>query len=711
MSDHPTLTEIPNEVVLDHLLPALQLRDIVSLSAVNRQFNLLTSDPTFWRSKTLSDFTFPTTSHPTTSSSKDWWKRVYLGLLNPKAYLWGSSDNNRLGGAELTSTRKYARYVDIPSEICWNDDDEKKSWSDNLKDSLITGLSTSTSTSTSTQTNNKNDGNERRGKSGVVELQAGGWSFTARTSDGSVWVWGQLDGTRPGFRIQSWEDKHCPCPRPTKIPLPCKVESISAGRRHLVLLDSDNLIWELRSWGKAHFHTAPELTAPIGHGITRSPPHIVQLSTGWQHSAALTSKGEIHVWYPFSEGYENSLSIEPSGNIESSDKDKNRDLKYGKVGENVLVTLPPLPLRPANIRSETDKGGFKSRRRLELQDEWDEYERSRSPKVLEEEQKIVKIASGEDFIVALKKNGEVWLIKVKEGESLLWQYMEYFSSPSITHLTAQFRSFTTYATPTSSSDNSSAVYHARITDYTERLGERIIPDSELLGCLKDKGIIQIAIGDYHYAALNDKGQMFTWGQGDSGQLGRGQDKFGKSPIRVQFPEDEQDKEGEGAFVFSITAGGWHTGALVLGDSKPRPQSAKGKGNEEQKQVTEQEDQREEEEEGGWPRGLYNPFTNTTDTVPVPPNTRGGGPVRAMPMYRIGFAGRGANFGGLAGLGRGRDADAGEDDTSNTDTLAQGNSGRGAAPIFRVGFAGRGANTASGRGRGGGQEQGDSDAPW
>ncbi|KAK6903041.1 hypothetical protein I203_108302 [Kwoniella mangroviensis CBS 8507] len=708
MSDHPTLTDIPNEVILDHLLPVLQLRDIVSLSAVNRQFNLLTSDPTFWRSKTLSDFTFPTTSHPNTSSSKDWWKRVYLGLLNPKAYLWGSSDNSRLGGAELTSTRKYARYVDIPSEIRWNDDDEKKSWSDNLKDSLITALSTSTQ-------NNHNDiseGNERRGKSGVVELQAGGWSFTARTSDGSIWVWGQLDGTRPGFRIQSWEDKHCPCPRPTKIPLPCKVESISAGRRHLVLLDSDNLIWELRSWGKAHFHTAPELTAPIGHGITRSPPHIIQLSTGWQHSATLTSKGEIHVWYPFSEAYENSLSTEPSGNIESSDKDKDRDLKYGKVGDNVLVTLPPLPLRPTTILTETDEDGFKSRRISELQDEWDGYERSRSPKVLEEEQKIVKIASGEDFIVALKKNGEVWLIKVKEGENLLWQYMEYFSSPSITHLTAQFRSFTTYATPTSSSDNSSAVYHARITDYSERLGETIIPDSELLEYLKDKGIIQVAIGDYHYAALNDKGQMFTWGQGDSGQLGRGQDKFGKTPVRVIFPEDEQETEGEGAFIFSITAGGWHTGALVLGDPKPRSRSVKGKEKEEDKQVTEGEDQREAEEESGWPRGLHNPFNNT-ETVPVPPNTRGGGPVRAMPMYRIGFAGRGANLGGLVGLGRGRDtgAGAGAGDTSNADTPDQANSGRGAAPIFRVGFAGRGANTASARGRGRGKEQGDSNPPW
>lgn len=28
------------------------------------------------------------------------------------------------------------------------------------------------------------------GRVGIVEMQAGGWSFTARDMDGGVWVWG-----------------------------------------------------------------------------------------------------------------------------------------------------------------------------------------------------------------------------------------------------------------------------------------------------------------------------------------------------------------------------------------------------------------------------------------------------------------------------------------------------------------------------------------
>ncbi|WRT67267.1 uncharacterized protein IL334_004234 [Kwoniella shivajii] len=730
MSTGPTLTDIPNEVVLEHLLPVLDLKSIISLSSVNRQFNDLTSDPTFWRTKTLNDFTFPSTSHPS-SSNRGWWKRVYLGLLSPKAFVWGSSDNHRLGGAEKSTTivnSRNGRFIDLPTEINWNNNSDRvgRSWKDELKDSLTTALKGFSSQSISTSSISSNVNIVREGiigEGGVVELQAGGWSFTTRTSDGSVWVWGQLDGSRPGFRSPSWEDKYCPCPEPTKIPLPCKAESISAGRRHLLILDSDNLIWELTSWGKAYHHTSPELTSPSGHGITKSPPHIIQLSTGWVHSAALSIKGDIHIWYPFSSTYENALTRNEdlSGPLNNHNEDENQDqdrsrnevnipddgrgLKYGKVGNDVVHTLPPLPLRPqtdttspTTLSSHTSDSGaarFGTKRLQELSIEWQEYQSSRSTKIIEEEQKIIKIASGEDFVVALKKNGEVWLTKVKEGEAPYWQYMQYFSSPSITHITAQFRSFTTYATPTATSSKS-AVYHTIISEYSANLGERTLPKQ--LESLQNKGIIQVAIGDYHYAALTDKGEMLTWGQGDSGQLGRGKDKSGSEPVKVIFPQERQSERNEQqdeSFVFSITAGGWHTGALVLGDLKPRSkdQIVEQKGDLSINQVKQDNKDIAEEEHGNMPGG----FPYNMNPVPVPPN-RGGSQIRAMPFFRVGFAGRGANTGGA---GRGNHTTQDQDQTQGQGAGVVPGATRGDGPLFRVGFAGRGANTAAGRGRGAG----------
>lgn len=94
---------------------------------------------------------------------------------------------------------------------------------------------------------------------------------------------------------------------------------------------------------------------------------------------------------------------------------------------------------------------------------------------------------------------------------------------------------------------------------------------DFLPDLQNKGIIQVALGDYHYAALTNRGEMLTWGQGGNGQLGLGAEGRrgdGTVPKLVKFEEEEAGKEDPG-FVFSITAAGWHTGALLLGNNEPK----------------------------------------------------------------------------------------------------------------------------------------------
>lgn len=149
-----------------------------------------------------------------------------------------------------------------------------------------------------------------------------------------------------------------------------------------------------------------------------------------------------------------------------------------------------------------------------------------------------------------------------------------FSGPSITHISAQSQSFTTYSPATS------RVHFARIPDdldpsYFETLQPEPLPG------LQGKGVIQIAIGDHHYAALTNKGEVLTWGNGDNGELGLGSTvRSIAEPTRVRFDlrsnaasasasAAEASETEEEPFVFSITAAGWHTGALILGDpSKP-----------------------------------------------------------------------------------------------------------------------------------------------
>jgi SCF-associated factor 1 len=55
---------------------------------------------------------------------------------------------------------------------------------------------------------------------------------------------------------------------------------------------------------------------------------------------------------------------------------------------------------------------------------WKAYDENTPEKQKELDQKVVKIASGLDCIIALKANGEVWYRRVKEGESSAeWEYV------------------------------------------------------------------------------------------------------------------------------------------------------------------------------------------------------------------------------------------------------------------------------------------------
>lgn len=160
-------------------------------------------------------------------------------------------------------------------------------------------------------------------------------------------------------------------------------------------------------------------------------------------------------------------------------------------------------------------------------------------------------------------------------------------------------------------------------------------------------MIQVALGDYHFAALTSSGELYTWGQGAQGQLGlgdtqkRGQTRVGE-PEKVTFSKNGGDGEDD-CFVFGVTAAGWHTGALILGDPKKMGET---EGEQEEIKSAIEEDEGRKQDgpmPGAFPQGGQqgmgvHPFT--------------------PPIFRMGFAGRGAmrgriprrNQGGSYGTG-------------------------------------------------------------
>lgn len=121
----------------------------------------------------------------------------------------------------------------------------------------------------------------------------------------------------------------------------------------------------------------------------------------------LSENGDIHVWFPFRADYTESCTpeAEMDGPACIDGVDGSRMLRWGKVtsSRDVVQTLDKIPIWAESFEIP----------------EWNEAaSRFRTE---EEAEKVVQIACGRDFIVALKANGEVWLCAANAQRFGSWE--------------------------------------------------------------------------------------------------------------------------------------------------------------------------------------------------------------------------------------------------------------------------------------------------
>lgn len=151
--------------------------------------------------------------------------------------------------------------------------------------------------------------------------------------------------------------------------------------------------------------------------------------------------GEIYLWFPFSEDYLNSLTPDeqlhgpvrpptssPGGSGDQGEDGRtDRDLKWGQVGGSVVRLVEALPSRPV---LDVDRPEQKERKKAK-DTEWGDWEGNLTSSMIDEGSKVVKIASGADFLVALKGNGEVWACSVRDTIIGAWVYVRHSTSPAL----------------------------------------------------------------------------------------------------------------------------------------------------------------------------------------------------------------------------------------------------------------------------------------
>ncbi|KAI9510499.1 RCC1/BLIP-II [Russula earlei] len=525
------LADIPVELFLDNLLPLADVRDVLSLGSTDRSFAALCADETFWKRKCKEDFNF--TSQETARQSG--WKNLYRGLRYPKIFVWGQRANGRLG----LKTIPKGLGVGIPYPI------EVK----------IPG-------------------------SRIVSLVAGGMSFHAVDSEGSMFVWGTLNGESQSLHSEGFSVKYKTASEPHRLLMPNPIRTVSCGRLHTMALDSKNHIWTFVNWGRPFRLDSPMLDC----SLPETTP--MQAESGWSFSSILTHSGDILAFWPFSGQVgrlcdEENLAMDEWGTCHAyPTSDRHIPCVTWTLRADPL-RIPPIPELP-----ELNDTGLS------------QEERSKRTT-------LIKIAAFDNHIIGLTNKGHVLKFGDLSNEKSFdrttrWQYLENFSELSkvashpafrdersgltaptslrITHITAHFETFVAYSTGSSSIILMGDVHTNKDSQ------PKVIP------YLQNRGVISTVLGDYHYGALTADGQLLTWGQYSHGALGLGiptelplgapggyatESQLSQSrrsqwgplePPSVILPSQVHFNHGPNPggrrFCFAATAAGWHMGALV-----------------------------------------------------------------------------------------------------------------------------------------------------
>ncbi|KAG8728735.1 hypothetical protein FRC12_021544 [Ceratobasidium sp. 428] len=383
--------------------------------------------------------------------------------------------------------------------------------------------------------------------------------------------------------------------QPVALIFPQKIKALSVGRRHAVLLDALNNPWIVRSWGRPAQLVAPALDNE------RPETSVVQVAAGWDVCAFLTQAGEVSVVFPFHgafdeivqgreapEGGEQQEVLAQGGQV---------NVQHWDVQHNP-TRLPALPTGLPTLHPPTDADAAQ-----------------------DIPPKLIKIAAGEHFVIGLTDGGHVLKLDLptsNEAElqqivsrgNLQWNYLPRFCDVThvrnepgfrqdqghedsqraledltVTHISAQFRTFVVYST------TGSSVVLLGKADTTRQDAPKIVPE------LQNRNVISVVLGDYHYCALTANGELFSWGKYSNGALGLGRPRQRQQrgsrfqarhagmpllhqpmmpilhqparsperrdvdkPTRVSFDHEDHIRD---RYVFAVAAAGWHCGALVI----------------------------------------------------------------------------------------------------------------------------------------------------
>lgn len=197
----------------------------------------------------------------------------------------------------------------------------------------------------------------------ISDLQCGGWSTTLLTAKGALYTVGVIDGLQllPGrpSHMQKVMMEPVPLRYPPGYPHPydryvdfTAVKQFSAGRAHILALSDSGRIWSWQNIEHAALHVKFLLHDTVEHGKNSGKGVVKKVVAGWNKSAAFIEGTGIVLWEPLQRGPDETANEDAALILESAVVPKTSFVEVTSSSRiHSRIYVPPAPDDVGEVRS------------------------------------------------------------------------------------------------------------------------------------------------------------------------------------------------------------------------------------------------------------------------------------------------------------------------------------------------------------------------
>lgn len=521
------LFDLGEDIITNEIIPNLSPKDIHSLGLTCHYLHSVTNESTVWHQ--LYEKTFGVAPTPF-AFSVDKWPNLFKLRKNAKLMTWGKSSGGRLGYSVRDVPENHVSHRSLETSI------NTPSLVKHLQETIVADVSAGgfsfqilTNTGELYTTGVTWNGGLSTGPSArqrdnlpglAIPTSAMNLLYLYRAAPGQL-LRPLAPTVMPGIVIHdtppvlSTDTASSPDKPDTssgfirKLQVSSKIVAVSSGRTHFIALDANGDIWTWDNPRQGLLGLKLKFIDSNGVNLLSNKNFIAKIVAGWNFSCCYIENIGLVYWKSRENFVDSSLSVDDNP---------------------VNANFELIPNIDANL-------------------------------------KIIDFVAGDSFIVYLTNHGKIYRVDI-DNSNIPYELTR-FNSYLIKH------SKSSSATPTKFirlSGGSFKTFVAISDEDQVLIGTKDSNVPQVLQDLQYRKIISVAMGDYHYLALNEDGDLYSWGleSQNCGCLGLGDSHAfietsngnGEMVGRNGFKVNNPTKVKTNGKVLAIGAAGWQSCAIV-----------------------------------------------------------------------------------------------------------------------------------------------------